>query len=192
MFPVYTIRIFKKELIMKKFAIIIAIVLVPYLSIAQSNFDKYEDMSDVSSVVITSQMFKLLSKLDLDSDDPEVKEYVDLVENIKNIKIFTTENKGIGQQMKSDVQKYLNSSSLDELMRIKSEGKNVKFYSKPGKNDDYVKELFMFIEGLENDGGPNTVVLTITGDIDLRQVSKIADHLNVPGGEELKKVKKKN
>jgi len=177
---------------MKKFAIIIAIVLVPYLSIAQSNFDKYEDMNDVSSVVVTSQMFKLLSKLDIDSNDPEIKEYVNLVENIKNIKVFATENKEIGQQMKSDVQKYLSNSSLDELMRVKSDGKNVKFYSKPGKNDNYVKELFMFMEGLENDGGPNTVVLTITGDIDLRQVSKIADHLNVPGGEELKKVKKQN
>lgn len=177
---------------MKKFAIIILITLVPYLSIAQSAFDKYEDMNDVSSVVVTSKMFKLLSKLDINSDDPEMKEYINLVENIKNIKVFATENKGIGQQMKSDVQKYLSNSSLDELMRVKSDGKNVKFYSKPGKNDDFVTELFMFMEGMENDGGPNTVVLTITGDIDLRQVSKIADHLNVPGGEELKKVKKKN
>ncbi len=184
--------IFKNDLIMKKFAIVILVALVPYLSVAQSNFDKYEDMNDVSSVVVTSKMFKLLSKMDLESNDPEVKEYINLVENIKNIKVFATENNEIGQKMKADVQKYLKSTSLDELMRVKSDGKNVKFYSKPGKNDNFVTELFMFMEGMENDGGPNTVVLTITGDIDLRQVSKIADHLNVPGGQELKKVKKKN
>ncbi|WP_299440986.1 DUF4252 domain-containing protein [uncultured Aquimarina sp.] len=176
---------------MKKFAIVILVALVPYLSVAQSNFDKYEDMNDVSSVVVTSKMFKLLSKMDLESSDPEVKEYINLVENIKNIKVFATENNEIGQKMKSDVQKYLSNTSLDELMRVKSDGKNVKFYSKPGKNDNFVTELFMFMEGNDGDG-PNTVVLTITGDIDLRQVSKIADHLNVPGGQELKKVKKKN
>ncbi len=177
---------------MKKLVIVIALALVPYISVAQSSFDKYGDMDEVSSVVVTSKMFKLLSKLDLESNDQEVKEYMSLVENIDNIKVFATENKVIGQKMKADVQKYLKTSTLDELMRVKSDGKNVKFYSKPGKNDDFVSELFMFMEGMENDGGPNTVVLTITGDIDLKQVSKIADHLNVPGGEELKKVKKKN
>ncbi len=177
---------------MKKFIVVMAIALAPYFTFAQSNFDKYEDMEEVSSVVVTSKMFKLLSKLDLETDDKEVQEYMNLVENIKNIKVFATENKSIGTKMKADVQKYLSTSTLDELMRVKSDGKNVKFYSKPGKNDDFVSELFMFLEGMENDGGPNTVVLTITGDIDLKQVSKIADHLNVPGGEELKKVKKKN
>ncbi|KAA1242791.1 DUF4252 domain-containing protein [Aquimarina sp. RZ0] len=177
---------------MKKLVVVITLALIPYFSIAQSNFDKYEDMNDVSSVVVTSKMFKLLSKLDLESNDQEVKEYINLVENIKNIKVFATENKGIGQKMKADVETYLKGSTLDELMRVKSDGKNVKFYSKPGKNEDFVSELFMFMEGMENDGGPNTVILTITGDIDLKQVSKIADHLNVPGGEELKKVKKKN
>jgi hypothetical protein len=149
-------------------------------------------MKGVSSVVVTSKMFKLLSKIELESNDTEVQEYMNLVENIKNIKVFATENKEVGEQMRADVNAYLKSSSLEELMRVKSDGKNVKFYSKPGKDDDHVSELFMFLDGVNKDGdGPNTVVLTITGDIDLKQVSKIADHLNVPGGEALKHVKKK-
>ncbi|PKV51838.1 uncharacterized protein DUF4252 [Aquimarina sp. MAR_2010_214] len=177
---------------MKKFAIILAFAILPYVSNAQSNFDKYEDMKGVSSVVVTSKMFKLLSKIELESNDAEVQEYMNLVENIKNIKVFATENKQVGEKMRADVSAYLKSSSLDELMRVKSDGKNVKFYSKPGKDDDHVSELFMFLDGVQDNGdGPNTVVLTITGDIDLKQVSKIADHLNVPGGEELKHVKKK-
>lgn len=163
--------------------------LIFLISNAQSNFDKYEDMSGVSSVVVTSKMFKLLSRMDLESDDKEVQEYMNLVEKIENIKVFATENAEIGQKMKSDVKKYLQNTTLDELMRVNSDGKNIKFYVKPGRNDDFVSELFMFLEGSE-DGDKNTVVLTITGDIDLKQVSKIADHLNVPGGQELKKVNK--
>lgn len=177
---------------MKKIAIIIAIVALPFMSNAQGNFDKYENMQDVSSVVVTSKMFKLLSKLDIESNDAEVKEYMNLVENIKNIKVFATENKEVGQKMKADVTAYLKSTSMEELMRVNSDGKNVRFYSKPGKDEDHVSELFMFLDGMqEKKDGPNTVVLTITGDIDLKQVSKIADHLNVPGGEELKNVKEK-
>ena len=32
-----------------------------------------------------------------------------------------------------------------------------------------------------------TVVMTLTGDIDLRQVSKITNQMDIPGGEQLKK-----
>jgi hypothetical protein len=32
-----------------------------------------------------------------------------------------------------------------------------------------------------------TVVLSLTGDIDLRQVSKITNKMDIPGGEQLKK-----
>ncbi|WP_062057891.1 DUF4252 domain-containing protein [Aquimarina longa] len=178
---------------MKKITIIIVLAMLPYISNAQNTFDKYENMKDVSSVVVTSKMFKLLSKIDLESKDSEVKEYMDLVENIRNIKVFATENKGIGQQIKTDVETYLKNSSMEELMRVNSEGKNVKFYSKPGKDEDHVSELFMFLDGINDKGeGPSTVVLTITGNIDLKQVSKIANHLNVPGSEELKHVKKGN
>ncbi len=176
---------------MKKLVIVLVFAIAPYITNAQGAFDKYENMKDVSSVIVTSKMFKLLSKIDIESNDAEVQEYMNLVENIKNIKVFATDNDEIGKKMRADVSKYLKGSTLDELMRVNSDGKNVKFYSKPGKDEDHVSELFMFLDGVKESGdGPDTVVLTITGDIDLKQVSKIADHLNVPGGEELKNVKK--
>ncbi len=178
---------------MKKLAIVLVFAVLPLVSSAQGNFDKYENMKDVSSVIVTSKMFKLLSKIDIESNDKEVQEYMNLVENIKNIKVFATDSDAIGNKMRADVASYLKSSTLDELMRVNTDGKNVKFYSKPGRDDDHVSELFMFLDGVKEGGdGPDTVVLTITGDIDLKQVSKIADHLNVPGGEELKNVKKGN
>ena len=161
-----------------KTLIIVAFLALPILASAQSNFDKYENMNGVSSMVMTSKIFKLLSKIDFDSKDAETQQYIDLVENIENIKVFATEKEDIGKKMKADVEQYLKSATLDELMRVNSEGKNIRFYSKPGKNDDYVSELFMFLEGVEDDG-PKTIVLRIKGNIDLKQVSKLADDLNI-------------
>ncbi|KZS41542.1 DNA topoisomerase IV [Aquimarina aggregata] len=178
---------------MKKLAIILVLAVLPYVSNAQSYFDKYENMSDVTSMVITNKMFKLLSKIDFESSDKETQEYLNLVENINNIKVFITDNKEVSQKMQGDVGNYLKSSSLDELMRVKSDdGENIKFYIKPGSTDDYVSELFMYLEGNDKKDGPESIILTITGKIDLRQVSKLADDLNIPGGKELKKVKKGN
>ena len=178
---------------MKKVVIILILAIVPYVSNAQSYFDKYENMNDVTSMVMTSKMFKLLSKIDLESEDAETQQYLNLVENINNIKVFVTENKDVSQKMRGDVDKYLKTASLDELMRVKSDdGENIKFYVKPGKDEDHVNELFMYLEGNDKDQGPETVILTITGNIDLKQVSKLANDLNIPGGKELKKVEKRN
>lgn len=175
---------------MKKLAILIAIVMSPLLASAQGTFDMYEDENDVTSVVVTKNMFKLLSKIDIDSDDPEVKEYMEMVDNLDNIKIFITENKTVGAKMKKDVQSYVSrSSSLEELMRVKDDGKNIKFYSKAGSTENHVSELLMFLDG-EMDGKEGTVIMSITGNIDLRQVSKLTKDLNVPGSDELKNINK--
>jgi len=175
---------------MKKLAILVAFIISPMLVSAQGVFDAYEDENDVTSVVVTKNMFKLLSRIEIESDDPEVKEYMDMVNSLENIKVFITENKIIGARMKADVQKYVGSSKgLEELMRIKNDGKNVKFYSKEGSDENHVSELLMFLDG-EMDGKEGTVVMSITGNIDLKQISKLTKELNVPGSEELKNVKK--
>ena len=42
------------------------------------------------------------------------------------------------------------------------------------------------------DGKEGTVIMSITGNIDLKQISKLTKELNVPGSDELKNVEKKN
>jgi len=189
---------------MKKVIIILAIVLAPMMSFGQSVFDKYEDMEDVASVIINSKMFEMLATIDMDLDDPEAQEYFNMVKNIDGVKIFTTGNERISSKMQGDVNSYLKKSNLEELMRIKDGEQNVKFYVREGKDANHVKELLMFITGLkdamkDNDVSINgkkrefeSVVLSITGDIDLRQVSKITDKMNIKGGKHLEKVGDKN
>lgn len=189
---------------MKKLILILAIVLSPIVSYGQSMFDKYEDMDDVASIIVNSKMFQMLASIDVDLDDPEAQEYFDMVKKIKNFKVLTTGNESIAASMKTDVNSYLKSSKLEELMRIKDGDQNVKFYVKEGKDENHVKELLMYITGLkemtkENDITINgkkrefeTVLLSLTGDIDLRQVSKITEKMDIKGGKHLEKVGDKN
>ncbi|MBV7267641.1 DUF4252 domain-containing protein [Winogradskyella luteola] len=188
---------------MKKIVIIAAIMLTSMTSFSQSVFDKFEDLEGVTSVILNQKMFKMLATMGVDIDDPEAKEYVQMAKSITGFKVFTTGDKGISSDMKATVTKYLKSSDLEELMRIKDGEQTVKFYVKEGKDENHVKELLMFITGLkEMTGGEvkingekrefETVIMTLTGDIDLRQVSKIANQIDMPGGEQLKKAGKKN
>ncbi|MBZ9728913.1 DUF4252 domain-containing protein [Salegentibacter sp. JZCK2] len=175
---------------MKKIAIVIIIGLLPVITQAQS-FAKYENMKDVDAMVMTSKMFKMLAKVDLSEDNPEAREYLKLIENLDEIKMFTSTTASVRSQMQKDVENYLSSNSLDQLMRVKEDGKNIRFYSKGGKNDNYVNELFMFMEG-EKEGEPISVILSITGEIDLSQLSRLTSDLKIPGAEELKNVEKKS
>lgn len=175
---------------MKKAVIIIFVGLIPLSSNSQA-FVKYENMKDVDAMIMTSKMFKMLAKVDLSDGDQEAKEYLQLIENLDEIRMFTSENSQVRSEMAKDVETYLKNGSLEQLMRVNEDGKNIKFYSKPGKNDNVVSELFMFMEG-EEDGEPISVILSITGDIDLSQLSRLTSDLKIPGAEELEKVEKKS
>jgi hypothetical protein len=95
---------------MKKIALLLALFIAPLAINAQNFWSSFENDNDVSSVVITKKMFKLLAKIDLDTDDQEVNEFMDLVENLDNIKIFTTDNSSIAVKMSSSVSSYIDGS----------------------------------------------------------------------------------
>lgn len=179
---------------MKKLLILAALLITPLLGSAQSIFDKYEEMDEVSSVIVNKNMFELLMKMDVDVDDPEAREFMDIAKSLSGVKVFITEDKAISDDMKSTVDRYLKSSSLSELMRVKDKDANVKFYIRQGKDSDHVSELLMFVTGINhsdiqmNDRNIETVLLTLTGDIDLTKIGALTKKMNLP--EELNKAEK--
>jgi hypothetical protein len=181
---------------MKKYILIAALAVLPLSGFSQSIFDKYEDSDAVSSVVINKNMFNLLVKMDVDVDDPEAQDFMNIAKSLSGLKVFITEDKSVSADMQATVDKYLKSSSLEELMRVKDKDTNVKFYVKNGKDEDHVSELLMLVTGIDkvdmeiNDRNIETVLLTLTGDIDLTKIGSLTKKMNLP--EELNKAEKKS
>ena len=117
----------------KPLILVLAIVFASVTATAQ-DFSKYETMKDVTSMVMTSKMFKLLNKIDVNSSDPEMQNYVDLIENLNEIRVFVTDRSDVRTTMNADAKSYISSGGLEQLMRINEDGKAVNFYIKPGKN----------------------------------------------------------
>lgn len=194
----------KMSSVSKKLVIVLAIIIAPIMTFGQGIFDKYEDMDGVSSVVINQKMFNMLASINVNMDDPEDQAFVDMAKKITGLKVFTTGNEKTAADMNSTVKSYLASTKLEELMRMKDGNQTVNFYVKEGKDENHVKELLMVINGLKEltkgeditiNGKKRdfeTVVLSLTGDIDLRQISKMTEKMNVPGGDQLKKAGKGN
>ncbi|MDC6365030.1 MULTISPECIES: DUF4252 domain-containing protein [Flavobacteriaceae] len=178
---------------MKRNILIVLVAVLPLTGFSQSLFDKYEDLDEVTSVVVNKSMFNLLAKIDVEVDDPEARDFMDIASSLKSLKVFTTDDSKIGADMKNSVNSYLKSARLEELMRVKDKDANVKFYIKQGKDDDHVSELLMFVTGLkeiEADGRKfETVLLSLTGDIDLNKINSLTKKMNLP--EELNNAGKK-
>ena len=173
---------------MKINKIILAAVLVMsvWVTNAQSQFDKFEDIEGVTSVIVTQKAFSLMSKIGSESDD----EYLDMIKNIESLRVFATESLEVAVQMEAAVKSYLKTANLEELMRVKDGDSNVIIYVKEGKSEDFVKELFMFVKDSDKTS-KESVIISLTGEIDLNQVAKLTQKMDLPGGEHLEKANNK-
>lgn len=172
---------------MKTVIVVFAFIMSSFMATAQSEFDKFEDVKGVQSLIMNQKMFKLLSKVDLNAGDPEIQAYKDLVDNLENIKMYTSSDSGVMSQMAGAMKSYLGNGKLQELMRASGDEGTAKFYYIPGKSDDYVSEFVMFLNG-NVDGENRAVFFQLTGNIDLKQISKLAQEFDFKGSDALKDV----
>ena len=169
---------------MKKFIITLVVVLVSSPFFAQAAFDKFDGQDDVTSIIVNKKMFDLMSKVKVDASDKETQQYLNLIKKLDNLKVFTTKSTRVENEMRASAEKYVKSAGLEELMRVNDGGKNIKILVKSGAKDSQIRELLMFIEGAKND---DTVLMSLTGDFDLSEISILTDKMRIPGGDVLKK-----
>jgi hypothetical protein len=172
---------------MKKLIITLVAVLVSSPFFAQSAFDKFDGQDDVTSIVVNKKMFELMGKVKVDTSDKEAQQYMNLIRKLDNLKVFTTQSTRVEGEMKTATEKYIKTAGLEELMRVNDKGRNIKIMVKSGATDTQIKELLMFIDGGK---GEDTVLMSLTGDFDLNEISVLTDKMRIPGGDDLKKATK--
>lgn len=173
---------------MIRFIITLVLALVSQVLFSQNVFEKFENNDEVTTVIVSKKMFEMMGRVKVDSKDPQTQQFLNLVKKLENLKVYTTSNLKVGGELKLAAEKYLKTANLEELMRINDSGKNVRILVRTGAKDTQVRELFMLIEGSAKD--KETVILSLTGDFDLNEISALTDQMNLPGGDELKKASK--
>lgn len=161
---------------MKKVIVLIALVIAPAISFGQSMFDKLENMDNVSSFIVNKDAFQLLQKFNPDMDN-EATEVFKMVQNLNELKVFKTEDSKVAKTMEGMVKSAVKKSKLTELMRVKDKDSRVRIYVKTGSKKDYVSEVLMYVSGVSEvtDGIAESVIVSLTGTIDINKLSKLAD-----------------
>lgn len=173
-------------------ALLVLACAFPILVNGQSAFDKLEDSDKIGTVTISKGMLGIVANMSIDDADEETQEFLDLAKSINEIKVFVSEDKTASQKMKATAKGYIKSSKMESLMKVKDDGSEVNFYVMEGKDSDHVSEMVMLVTDMEKKSGKmdfETVLVTMTGDIDLTKIGSLVNKMNLP--KDLKKAERK-
>ena len=104
--------------------------------------------------------------------------------NVKGLRVLTTSNSTIADDLKNEALDYVRSKKLSELLVVKDEGSSVYFYIAEGAGEGKIMELLMLVTEIKevNINGRNfeTVLLSLTGDLDMEKIGALANKMNLP------------
>lgn len=145
-------------------------------------FTKYQNDESFSQVTISGKMFSMMANLD--GDTPEEKAMISSISKIKGLKILSKSEARNSRELYKEAISMVPTNSFEELMSIRDKDKDMKFFTKEAGGK--ISELVMVMGGNEE-----FMVLTLFGEIDLKEISKIGKSVNIEGLENLEKVNEK-
>ena len=170
---------------MKRLIMIIAAMQLLAFSVnAQDNvlaplFDKYADDEDFTKVTITSKMFSLFTEFE--PEDPETKELTAAISKLKGLKILASDSIANARRYFKDATTQVRKGNLEELMSVRDGKDDMLFMIQ--ESGGKISELVMLV------GGENKfVAMSLYGEIDLKQISKISKGMKIDGMEYLEKI----
>jgi len=170
---------------MKKIGVIMAALMVTMTAangqdVISKFFSKYQEDESFTNVNISSKMFGLFTQMDADS--PEDKEVLEAISKLKGLRILAKENARNSRELYKEALGLI-PKNFEELMSVRDKDKDVKFMI--DENGGKISEMLMVLGGNEE-----FMIMSIFGEIDLKQISRIGSKMNIKGLENLKSMDK--
>lgn len=149
---------------------------------ADKVFDKYSGAEGFTTVYITKYMFDLFKDVENNNVSDEMQEAISRLNSIKILATDDDPDTKTSINLYDEVMKNLPQAEYKEMMVIKEKDENVRFLVR--EKDSKVVELLLLV------GSPDeSVMISIQGDIDMKNISKITKALNIEGMEKLENIK---
>ncbi|HTE31545.1 MAG TPA: DUF4252 domain-containing protein [Chryseolinea sp.] len=146
-------------------------------------FSKYQTDETFSQVTVSSKMFGLFTNMD--ADTPEDKEVLEAISKLKGLRILGKQDTRDARSLYKEAFTLIPTKDYEELLSVRDKDKDMKFLIK--ENSGKISELIMIMGGNED-----FMVMSLFGEIDLKQISRIGKKMNVDGLEHLENMNKKN
>lgn len=152
---------------MKKIYLLLLILTCFPISAVSQNFqDVLGRNDDIDMVIVTKEMFELITEIDSDNK-ADMKSFYG---SLNFLESFSTINPDAARLINDAAEKYIRSHGMKLLTKIKDQRKTAELYYIPGKEKGYAKELLILI----NYASGKTGLLYVKGQINMRKISLLA------------------
>ena len=170
---------------MKKFVVGVVMMVMSIAVQAQDNaiskfFSKYQGDESFSQVTVSSKMFGLFTNMD--AEKPEDKEILEAISKIKGLRVLAKQEARNSRELYKEAMTMIPVREYEELLTVRDKDKDMKFFIK--ETGGKISELVMVMGGNEE-----FMVLSLFGEIDLKQVSRIGRKMDIDGLDHLEKMK---
>ncbi|MDB4015156.1 DUF4252 domain-containing protein [Flavobacteriaceae bacterium] len=181
---------------MKKHSLILVLLISLNILTAQNIFEQYQKDPAASYLSVSPKMFEMLGKLSLNTDDPQMNGFIDMVKSMDSFKVLSTKSGIIAQDMESWIANQIEQTELETIMNLSEKDVDVQFCVVYGSDYSKVDRLVMYVKGAQKFANKegldisniNFILLSVEGDIDLNQVATLTEVIDIPGGEFLKEI----
>lgn len=146
-------------------------------------FGEYTEQDNFTNVTISSKMFSLFTHIDADSE--EDKEMLATMSKLKGLRILAADSISNARAFYRDAIKRP-GKAYEELMTVKN-GSDEEMVFLIREEGGKIAELVLMVGG--DDG---FFIMTIFGDVDLKQISKLSKSMNIQGVDYLGNLNKDN
>jgi hypothetical protein len=138
------------------------------------HFDEYMGQEGFTSLSISRSMFSLFADIDEESEDVEKA-----ISRLTGLKMLAAKEMDYtaSKSLWRKAIRSLEQEGFEELLNMVEDGEEVSFYGKKSRVAGRVTELVMLVGGRNN----NFLVLTITGDISLKEIAKLTRNMDIEG-----------
>ncbi len=162
---------------MKKISTLAVVLFLAFGAMAQGEvvskyFDQFSDNEDYVKASISSKMFSLFTELEAGSE--EEQEFLEAVSKLKGMKVLYGDSVANASKLYKEGIAEVNKAGFEELMTVLDAEENFHFAIK--EKSGIISELIM-VSG----GKKGFAVLSLYGEIDLKNISRIARSMNVQG-----------
>ena len=170
---------------MKRLFLIIIGVLLYVNGVAQDDvitkyFSDYERRDDFTTIIITSKMFELIAQIPESEDEEDV---MNVIRKLNGLKILTSSEYPERAELSRKAVKIISDKGFEELMIIKEGDEEIQFLIH--EKDGHISEFVMLIA--EDEDG-DFFLMSMTGNLDLKDISRLSKTLDIDGFEHLDKV----
>jgi hypothetical protein len=173
---------------MKKIIILLSLCLYSTTLWAQQDplasfFNKYKADTSFTIINISPRMFQMFAQMNSGSNKQK-KQVMDIAKKLTGLRIITKDNVVNSTKLFREANNLLSGKKFEKLMTVRDHNEQVKFLIKPG-TDGKIHHLIMLIGG-----DKEFFAMSLTGDIDLNDISKLAGTMNIQGFNKLKDLQK--